>query len=709
MSLQHRAKFIALALLLVLAVLGCSREKYAELRTRPNNPLEPVLFMAGIDRPQPSDRTVQLLRRYALNDDFEKEPVETIAKLVELEGDEPKSEFAYALAEMSYVHAATTENKDKEVAYNAYWNTVAHAYRYLLTPRYEQRRNIFDPQFRRACDLYNVALERCLRICRDKGSFKPGASVTLPTAGGKIEVVVVTKDFNWKPEDFDEFQFTSDYEIRGLTNHHRGYGLGVPLIAVRKGRTLEQRTTETPTGDLKVEDYYPPNLSFPVTAFLRLAPNHESGEGQWRAELELYDPLQTTDIEVCGRDVPLESDLSTPLAYFLTKAEPEKTATYGLLRPDEAEQLAGLYMTQPYQPNKIPVVMIHGLWSSPMTWMEMFNDLRAQPEIRDRYQFWFFLYPTGEPFWQHAARLRADLATVRKCVDPNDYDPALKHITLVGHSMGGLISRLASIDSEDRMWKIVSDQPFERLKASDPVKETVRRIFFFEADPSIKHVITIASPHRGSTFANSFTQFIARQAISLPAAMTTGRNQLLHDNPDLFRNPDMLRLNMTSIDSLSPESPILPFIINAPKPAWVRYHNIVAVQDQSTPRERAGDGIVSYTSAHLEEIESELVVQADHASAHRVPASILEVRRILLEQLDEISPPPAEDKPKRSTVQMFEPFLLPLIPGGGGSATPKFRFPSVRPVEPSDAAPLIGPVQLPTRQPSLPLSLPVRK
>ena len=73
----------------------------------------------------------------------------------------------------------------------------------------------------------------------------------------------------------------------------------------------------------------------------------------------------------------------------------------------------GLYMVQPYEPGKIPVLMVHGLWSSPMTWMEMFNDLRSQPEIRDHYQFWFYLYPTGQPFWLSAAQLRRDLAKVR--------------------------------------------------------------------------------------------------------------------------------------------------------------------------------------------------------------------------------------------------------------------------------------------------------
>ena len=109
----------------------------------------------------------------------------------------------------------------------------------------------------------------------------------------------------------------------------------------------------------------------------------------------------------------------------------------------------GLYMVQPYEPGKIPVLMVHGLWSSPMTWMEMFNDLRSQPEIRDHYQFWFYLYPTGQPFWLSAAQLRRDLAKVREVLDPTHQEPALDQMVLIGHSMGGLVSQLQTLQSGD--------------------------------------------------------------------------------------------------------------------------------------------------------------------------------------------------------------------------------------------------------------------
>ena len=160
-------------------------------------------------------------------------------------------------------------------------------------------------------------------------------------------------------------------------------------------------------------------MSFPVTAFLRPLSKIDPRTGQMSAHnqcvLELYDPLSTDETVVAGQRVPLESDLTTPLAYFLSRPEMNlDSSTLGLLRPEDLlkkpadalkemqtgqRPIAGLYMVQPYEPGKIPVLMVHGLWSSPMTWMEMFNDLRSQPEIREHYQFWFYLYPTAQPFW----------------------------------------------------------------------------------------------------------------------------------------------------------------------------------------------------------------------------------------------------------------------------------------------------------------------
>ena len=132
-------------------------------------------------------------------------------------------------------------------------------------------------------------------------------------------------------------------------------------------------------------------------------------------------------------------------------------------------------MLEPYDPRKVPVLMVHGLWSSLITWMEMFNDLRGDTEIRDNYQFWFYLYPTGQPFWTTAAQLRQDLAHARKVLDPNRQAVALDKMVLVGHSMGGLVAKLQTVESGNDYWNLISEEPFSELQTSGDLRRQLEQ------------------------------------------------------------------------------------------------------------------------------------------------------------------------------------------------------------------------------------------
>jgi pimeloyl-ACP methyl ester carboxylesterase len=359
--------------------------------------------------------------------------------------------------------------------------------------------------------------------------------------------------------------------------------------------------------------------------------------------LELHDPLTRQSIDVAGRDVPLEADISTPLAYFLNQPEFQDAdlSTKGLLNPGDARTLQGLYMLEPFDPNKMPVVMVHGLWSSPITWMEMYNDLRSDPLVRQHYQFWFYLYPTGQPYWISATQMREDLAIMRRNLDPNREDPALDQMVLVGHSMGGLVSKLQTVESEEAFWHTMSDRPFGDLNADPEVVRSLAGMFYFRPNPSVRRVVTLGTPHRGSQFANGVTRWLGGKLITLPAKMLDGRNQLLANNRDFFRENAPLDVR-TSIDSLSPDSPLLPVLLAAAPGPWVSYHNVVG-HDPDPGLEKYlvgdGDGVVSLTSARLDDtrqIQSQIIVPADHSGVHRHPQSVLEVRRVLFEQLCEL-------------------------------------------------------------------------
>jgi hypothetical protein len=237
-------------------------------------------------------------------------------------------------------------------------------------------------------------------------------------------------------------------------------------------------------------------------------------------------------------------------------------------------------------------------------------------------------------------------------------------MVLVGHSMGGLIARLQTVESGNDYWNTVSDQPFELLNATPETKQRFERLYFFEPDRSVSRVVTIGSPHRGSDFSNLLTRWLIKPFITLPEKTFQSTVQLISRNPGVFRGLEPLTYQ-TGVDSISPESPILQVLLETPKPASVKYHNVVGLTKNVLLEENT-DGVVPYSSAHLDDVESEKYVKAHHTQLHRHPATVLEIRRILLQHLEEL---PAH---RRSEV----------IQLGGSGHSPPPRFFHFLPVKP---------------------------
>ena len=629
------ARLRVLCCLIVLCTSGCASQKYVQIRSNPFNPLTEKLNLASRSGPDVTTRTMSLLRHYALLDTYHKNPKECLTQLQELATDEKGAEKTYAIAELAYIVGKKAEaRQQKGDALDMYTVAVSNAYLYLFCPDLDSSRNPYDPQFRGACDLYNASLEATLRLVIDQGRLRPGNSYRITSSNKDYDVRVISKG-SWKDSDFADLRFCNDYKVNGFDTSNLSYGIGVPMIAVRRPNTGENAS----------EKYYPEGLSFPVTALLRVtSPTLEtSHDSQHRhpCVLELHDPLDTTDIQLNSRLVPLQSDLSTPLAYFLDnpKFREQTNSTLGLRDPSRTEKLRGIYMVEPFDPNRVPVVMVHGLWSSPLTWMPMFNDLRSFQELRRNYQFWFYQYPTGQPFWVSATQMRSDLHELRQTLDPARQYPVLDNIVLVGHSMGGLVSRMQTIESGDEFWKILSDKPFNSIQGDESELQRIAAALYFHPNPSIKRVVTIGTPHRGSDYANDATRWIGRAIIKLPTSITDIGNSIIRQNPDTFRNTDLLTTN-TSIDSLSPESPIFPTMLRAPRAPWVKYHNIVGVVEKSNwmgGSSAPSDGIVGVESAMMDDVASEIMVDSKHQEIHLKPRAILEVRRVLVEHLRELT------------------------------------------------------------------------
>ncbi|TWU42474.1 esterase/lipase family protein [Novipirellula artificiosorum] len=624
-------------LLIAVGASGCSTPRYLSSRSVRENPLAGTLKLMGAKGPQISERTWNTLNRFGLEDQYSADHHKCFAKIRETINTTADPELVYALSELCYVEGKKAERDGDLVdALSHYGMALTNSYDYLFSDDLQMTRNAFDPQFRDACDLYNESLEDTLRIMCREHHIEPGSTYTIKTPDREF-IVRTEMHGKWKPEEFDRYEFVSDYDIQTLHNRHTTYGLGVPLIAVRKSAS----------NDDPRERFYPDGLSYAVSAMMRCAPGHSdsrAGESP-TCVLEFFDPLQANQIEIANQWVPLETDLTTPLAFFLDSPEfrERNLATEGLRDPDKSQERRGIYMLEPYDPNRIPVLMVHGLWSSPLTWMDMFNDLRSFPEIRERYQFWFYLYPTGQPFWISAAQLRSDLLATRKAFDAGHRDRAIDQMVLVGHSMGGLVSRLQTMDSGDEFWKIVSDQPADKLVGSEQDRVKLVSTLFFKPNESVRRVITIGTPHQGSNFANDYTRWLARKFINLPQMFVSTGQRLTRENPSFFHDTKLLT-TANAIDSLAPKSPIFPVMMRAKKAPNVKYHNIVGIVEKRgffAPHTRRGDGIVEYESSHMDDVESELIVEAEHTTIHMTGKAIFEVRRVLLEHLQQVD---AEDR-----------------------------------------------------------------
>jgi hypothetical protein len=239
--------------------------------------------------------------------------------------------------------------------------------------------------------------------------------------------------------------------------------------------------------------------------------------------------------------------------------------------------------------------------------------------------------------------MRSDLFELRKTLDPQATHPVLDQMVLVGHSMGGLVSRMQTLESGEEFWRILSDEPYEKVKGEDVERQRLAAALFFHPNSAIKRVVTIGTPHRGSDYANDYTRWIGRKLIKLPSSITDIGNSLIRQNPNMFRNTELLTTT-TSIDSLSPDSPIFPTMLRARRAPWVTYHNIIGVVQKShwfSGESEPSDGVVGIESAHMDDVASEIMVESKHQDIHRTARAILEVRRILVDHLRELSTQPA--------------------------------------------------------------------
>jgi len=561
---------------------------------------------------EPSTFSEIVINRADLHGKFDKDPEGTLRTLhSEIAADGRISDQLFALAELSFLYA---ERNHKRPYYLA---AAVYAYAFLFPPLGEASLPPYDPRFRDACDLYNRALTAAFHS-QGGTEVEPRAGV-FPLPFGELDVAFDPAQLTWVNWQLAQFVPVAELDVKGLRNRYRRPGLGAPLAASIVPRIADQSGLQIP-----------PDLKVPVTAFLRIEnARRQLATGRLEARLELFVTSDVDTVQVGARRVPLEVESTAALAYMLGESQAWDLELSGFLFGDllrERNLEAQLFALEPYRPGRIPVVFVHGTASSPMRWAEMFNELQNDPRIRQRYQFWFFTYETGNPILYSAMRLRESLERAVATLDPEGKDPALRQMVLIGHSQGGLLTKLMVVDLEAQIRAAVLPAPLEELHVSEESRETLRRASAVHPLPFARTVIFLATPHRGSYVAGNWVAHQLARLVRLPGTLLQLTADILTQDPRLAL---AVEGRMTSVSGMTPGSPLVTVLAPAPLAPGVAGHSIIAVRGDG-PIDQETDGVVAFSSAHLDGMASELVVHSDH-SVQQDPVAIEEVRQILLE------------------------------------------------------------------------------
>jgi pimeloyl-ACP methyl ester carboxylesterase/predicted GNAT family acetyltransferase len=504
----------------------------------------------------------------------------------------PPSSDANRVATQTINRALVEEKKQPSVALGAFVAAARDALRQLDR----------NPANAEALRNYNFAVARIFTVVRD-AKLDPWTQPMQVGANGEF---TLTWKRDPRPEwnlalydliPADELDFKGTY----VKDHVTKEGIGAPLVAKRE-LTAQQASAF----------FTPPYIYYSVTATAQF-------EGS-RCVISINDPLAAESVRVDGHSYPLAANFTASYAMLLAREKPQKLGFARLLRPQEYAATARVARLEPYNPKKTVLLVIHGLMDTPATWVPMLNELRGDKDIRRNYQFWFFSYPSGYPYPYSAAILRHELDAIEKKF------PLRKPMVVVGHSMGGCITRTLITDSGTKIWIDAFGHPPAEIKMPAESKHVLEEAIMFKHRREIGRVVFMSTPHRGANLASNWIGRIGSMLVRTPTKLLTIGRTL---RESLTTDPAALQLKRlpNSVDTMAPNSRFVMAINTIPITPGIPYHSIIGDRGRGdTPN--SSDGVVPYWSSHLDGARSEKIVPSGHGSPLN-PQAIAEVHRIL--------------------------------------------------------------------------------
>jgi pimeloyl-ACP methyl ester carboxylesterase len=606
------------AALLALLLVGCG----VPVQVRPEEPaaVHRQLTRSALSAGEPSEASLNVLYRWELADTYDDDPAAALSALHQVVADgRGTGNEVFALAELSFLHAQDGGGR------RAYLAAAVYAYAFLFPNGADQPPSRFDPRVRVASDLYNRALTSAFED--DAGRYELPAGGSFPLPFGMLDVTFDPSQLRWGDRVMVDFVPTAELAVTGLRQRYRWPGVGAPLAA-----GTVRAADDSPGSGF---DIVSPEAHVPVTALLRMPDaRREIVDGYVRGTLELHAATDTTSVEIDGGVVPLEVESTSSLAYTLAGSEMWDWELKGFFIGDLlAKQPSQLVAMQPYRRGRFPVVLVHGTASSPARWADLVNDLANDTRLRDCFQFWYYSYDTGNPVTYSAAGLRDALRAAVAAYDPLDQDPTMRRMVVIGHSQGGLLTKLTAVDTGTRLYDSMFRRPVDQLVVSDRTRAFLTKTLFVTPLPFVTRVVFISTPHRGSYLAGNWLAQYVASFVSLPQDLVTNTAELVTGNPGalFFTSVDDVR---GSVHDMTPGNAFVRSLSAIPVAPGIASHSIIPVTGDPPP-DGQNDGVVEYASASIQPVDSEYVIFEAAHSVQGDPKAVEEVRRILLVHAEE--------------------------------------------------------------------------
>ena len=466
----------------------------------------------------------------------------------------------------------------------------------------DAQKNLSGPRADEVVAFYNYSVARLVEqtiASREKPWEK---EIQLAGPSGPLGLSLKSDKAGAYIPGFDRLLATDRMKIGGtyLTNRVLIQGVGAPFVSAGIGRN---------------EAWEPHKHYYSVTAILTFSGTHGT--------LQILDPGATTTVTLAGKSRPVAADLTAPEALLIAETQPQKFALSSLLHTDKFPKAAKVVMIAPYRNNRIPIIFIHGLADSPVTWVPMINGLNASPEIRKKYQVWVFRYPSGLPYTLSSALFRRYLAAIYQKY------PNTPKAVLIGHSMGGLVADMMIRDSAGNQYcDDVLGKPLDQFQIEPDQLRIIKESLIFKASTHVSKVIFIATPHKGAEMASGPIGRLGSRLVSLPAKLVAIGPGLV-EKATATNGKKIVGRFPNSIDTLRPEARSVVAMNRLPIASSITYYSIIGDRGgNNSPN--SSDGVVAYRSSHLEGSRSEKIVPYWHSYVHRSPEGIAEVERILL-------------------------------------------------------------------------------